>query len=249
MQIVAFISGKGGVGKTTLAANIAVALAQRKKRVLLIDLDPQNALRLHLGMDPDDIAGLVREGIAPTSVFDSPFDVKFIPFGRANEADLLEFELELKHKPRWVADALDTLGANSFDFVLLDTPPGSTVYLQQALLAAHRALAVVLADAASYASIPKIVALVGQYTAERSDFHDMHLLINQMPTTGKLGHQVRSALYADHAANMVPVAIHRDAQVAQALAFERPILQFEPGCKASLDIQYVADWLLDSVER
>ncbi|MEI7537803.1 MAG: AAA family ATPase, partial [Comamonadaceae bacterium] len=57
MQVIAFISGKGGVGKTTLAANVAIALAQEGKRVLLIDLDVQNALRLHLGMDPLDIAG------------------------------------------------------------------------------------------------------------------------------------------------------------------------------------------------
>ena len=249
MQVIAFISGKGGVGKTTLAANMAVALAQRKKRVLLIDLDPQNAQRLHLGMDPDEIAGLVREGISPASIFDSPFEVKFIPFGRVSEAELEDFETELKLHPHWVADGIDTLHAGSFDFVILDTPPGPTVYLQQALLAAHRALVIVLADAASYASLPKITSLVEQYTAGRADFSGMNLLINQMPTHGKLGHQVRSALYATHAEQMVPVAIHRDTQVSQALAFERPVLQYEPGCKASLDIQYVADWLLDSTEQ
>lgn len=249
MQIIAFISGKGGVGKTTLTANIAVALAQHKKRVLLIDLDPQNALRLHLGMDPDDIAGLVREGIAPGSLFDSPFDVKFIPFGRVCESDLLAFETELKRNPRWVADGVETLSADSFDFVLLDTPPGPTIYLQQALRAAHRALVVVLADAASYATIPKMTSLLRQYTDGRSDFAGMHFLINQMPTAGKLGHQVRTALFADHARTMVPVAIHKDNQVSQALAFERPVLKFEPSCKASLDIQYVANWLLDSVEQ
>lgn len=249
MQVIAFISGKGGVGKTTLTANIAVALAQHKKRVLLIDLDPQNALRLHLGMDPDDIAGLVREGIGPASIFDSPFDVKFIPFGRVNESDLLEFEAALQRNPRWVSDSIASLAAGSFDFVLLDTPPGPTAYLQQALKAAQRALIVVLADAASYASVPKMTSLVKQYTEECGDFSGAHLLINQMPNAGKLGHQVRSALFEDHAGNMVPVAVHKDALVSQALAFERPVLEFEPGCKASQDIQYVADWLLDSVER
>lgn len=249
MQIIAFISGKGGVGKSTLAANIAVALAHRKKRVLLIDLDPQNAQRLHLGMDPDEIAGLIREGISPASVFDSPFNVKFIPFGRASEAELEAFEVELKRHPHWVADGIDSLNANALDFVILDTPPGATVYLQQALLAAHRALGVVLADAASYASIPKITSLVEQYTAGRANFGGMNLLINQMPANSKLGHQVRSALYANYAQQLVPVAIHKDARVAQALAFERPVIEYEPGCKTSLDMQYVVDWLLDSLAQ
>ncbi|WP_158598101.1 cellulose biosynthesis protein BcsQ [Noviherbaspirillum saxi] len=246
MQIIALISGKGGVGKTSITVNLATALAQRRKRVLLIDLDPQNAQRLHLGMDPEEIAGLVREGISPESIFDSPFGVKFIPFGRVNESELEDFERELKHYPEWVVDGIATLDLNAFDYVILDTPPGPTVFLQQALTAAQRAMIVVLADAASYATIPKMTSLVEQYTAERSDFSGTHLLINQMPTQSRLGHQVRSALFASYAEKLVPVAIHKDPRVSQALAFERPVLEYEPGCKASLDIQYLADWVLDS---
>lgn len=249
MQIITFISGKGGVGKTTLAANIAVALAQRKKRVVSIDLDPQNAQRLHLGMDPNEIAGLIREGISPSSLFDSPFGIKFIPFGRVNEAELEDFEFELKQHPSWVLDGINSLALNDFDFVIIDTPPGPSVYLQQALQAAHKALVVVLADAASYATIPKIISLVKQYTADRQDFSGLSLLINQMPAQSKLGHQVRSALYENYADKLVPVAIHRDAHVSQALAFERPVLQYESACKASLDIQSVADWLIDSIRQ
>jgi cellulose synthase operon protein YhjQ len=249
MQVVAFISGKGGVGKTTLAANVAVALAQRKQRVVLIDLDPQNAQRLHLGMDPDEYAGLVREGIAPSSIFDSPFGTKFIPFGRVNETELEEFEANLKTHPNWVLDGVETLNNGSFDFVILDTPPGATTYLHQVLLAANRALVVILADAASFATIPKITSLVEQYTHEKSDFYGMHLLINQMPKQSKLAHQVRAALYANYAEQLVPIAIHKDPGVSQALAFERPVLQYEPGCSASTDIQDVADWLLASTEQ
>lgn len=248
MQIIAFISGKGGVGKTTMAANVAVALSQRKKKVLLIDLDPQNAQRFHLGMDPDEIAGLVREGIAPTSVFDSPYGVSFIPFGRVTEPELEEFERQLKSNPYWVSDGIRSLIKDAFDYVVLDTPPGPSVYLHQALVAANRALVVILADAASFATIAKISALVQEYTEERTDFFGMYLLINQMPINGKLGHQVRTALYANYSGQLVPASIHRDARVAQALAFERPVLQYEPGCKASLDIQYVTDWLLNSTD-
>lgn len=249
MQVIAFISGKGGVGKTTLAVNVAVALAQRKKRVVLIDLDPQNAQRLHLGMDPDEIAGLSREGIAPGSMFDSPFEVKFIPFGRVSEGELMDFESEMKKHPSWVSDGINSLKPDAFDFVLIDTPPGPSVYLKQAILAAHRAFIVVLADAASYASIPKIQSIVNEYTNGQPGFLGLNILINQMPTTGKLAHQVRTAIFADYGDHVVPVAVHKDARVAQALAFERPVLQYEPGCKASLDIQYVADWLLDSTEH
>lgn len=248
MQVIAFISGKGGVGKTTLAVNVAVALAQRKKRVVLIDLDPQNAQRLHLGMDPDEFSGLSREGISPQSMFDSPFDVKFIPFGRVSERELVGFESELKKHPHWVSDGVHSLSAEAFDFVIIDTPPGPSVYLRQVLMAAHRALVVVLADAASYASISKIESLIKDHTRDRSEFIGSNILINQMPTQGKLAHQVRTAIYADYGDQVVPVAIHKDTRVSQALAFERPVLQYEPGCKASLDIQYVADWLIDSVE-
>ncbi|QDL53094.1 cellulose biosynthesis protein BcsQ [Rhodoferax aquaticus] len=247
MQVIALISGKGGVGKTTLAANLAVALVERKKRVLLIDLDPQNAQRLHLGMDPDEIAGLVREGVGPDSIFDSPFGVRFIPFGRVTETELAEFESAIKLDPDWIANGIQSIGEDVFDYVILDTPPGPSVFLKQALTAAQRALVVILADAASYVTIPKIITLVEEFTQGREDFCGMHLLINQMPGQSQLGHQVRNALYTEYGSLIVPVAVHKDPRVSQALAFERPVLQFEPHCKASLDIQSVADWLLASM--
>jgi cellulose synthase operon protein YhjQ len=180
-------------------------------------------------------------------VFDSPFGVRFIPFGRVSETELAEFESALKNHPDWVANGIHSIGEDVFDYVILDTPPGPSVFLKQALTAAQRALVVILADAASYVTIPKISALVEQFTKDRTDFYGMHLLINQMPGQSQLGHQVRNALYTDYAKCIVPVAVHKDPRVSQALAFERPVLQYEPQCQASLDIQSVADWLLASM--
>jgi len=246
MKVIAVISGKGGVGKTTFTVNAALALAQRGKRVLVIDLDPQNALRLHLGMDPGDVAGFVREGIAPGTIFDSPFAVKFIPFGSVTSIELEEFEAALKAHPFWVHNCVQALDVRAFDFVILDTPPGPSVYLQQALHAAQSAIAVVLADAASFATVPQILSLVEQYTKQHTDFQGVNLVINQMSEQGQLGHRVRAAIHENYPALVVPVAIHRDPAVSEALACARPVLHYEPGCRASLDIQYVADWLLTS---
>jgi chromosome partitioning protein len=61
MTVIAVISPKGGVGKTTVAVNLASTLAAGGRAVRLVDLDPQNALRLHLGADPADPGGLVHQ--------------------------------------------------------------------------------------------------------------------------------------------------------------------------------------------
>jgi cellulose synthase operon protein YhjQ len=248
MKTVAFISGKGGVGKSTVTANLAVALAQRKKKVVVIDLDPQNSQRLHLGLDAEETAGLVREGITIASLFDSPFGVHFIPFGRASETELEEFRRELLENPFWVRDKLQNLLPCHFDYVLIDTPPGASAYLEQALNAAQRAIVVLLADAASLVTLPKITSLVEHYTRDREGFLGSSRLINQMPNESRLAHQVRDALYADASSELVPLAIHKDASVSQALAFERPVLEYLPGSMASLDFQYLADWFLGSLE-
>jgi len=201
-------------------------------------------MRLHLGMDPLDIAGMVREGICPTSIFRSPFGVSFIPFGIALKTELEEFEVVLKERPGWVFDQIFSLGRRAFDFVILDTPPGPSVFLQQALSAAHLALGVVLADAASFATIPRLVSLVHDYTRSRRDFYGLKLLVNQVSEQNQLGVQFRVALQADYEQYMVPIAVRSAAAVSEALAFEQPVLQYDRACSASQDIARLANWLI-----
>lgn len=249
MRIITFVSSKGGVGKTTLTAAMGATLAQRGKRVLLLDLDPQNALRHHLNMDPDDPGGMIRDGLIPSAVYDSPFGVRFMPFGNALDADLQQFCAQLEKDPQWVqAGIYQIIDETPCDYVLIDTPPGPGVFLEQALTACHLALGVVLADAASYAAVPALLPRIEEYAAKKRNFLGFYLLLNQLPHQAQLGHQVRAALIKRYPALMVPQAIHRDPSIPEALAYERPVVHYAPGCEASLDVQHLVDWLLTAAQ-
>lgn len=257
MHITAFVSATGGVGKTTVTANLAVALAQRRKKVLVVDLDPQNSQRLHLGLEAGQDAGLAREGIVLRAIFDSPFgaigsddqagSVHFIPFGRISGTELDEFRRDLTLRPRWLRNHLRALEPIGFDCVLIDTPQAPSVFLNQALTAANLAMIVLQPDAASYVALPKFEAMIRENASREQDFQGVFKLINQMPTNSRLSHHVRSAVYAHHGEDMVPLSIHHDTSVARALAYERPVLEFRPGAMASLDYQYLASWFVDTL--
>lgn len=61
--VVAVVSPKGGVGKTTVVANLATALLDGGRPVTVVDLDPQNALRLHLQMSLDESRGIAVQAL------------------------------------------------------------------------------------------------------------------------------------------------------------------------------------------
>jgi chromosome partitioning protein len=139
MSIIAIANQKGGVGKTTLTIHLAVYLARRGKRVLVIDADPQGNTTSWL-MDGDvSRAGLfqalVLDGRAETQVRHvDAFGVDLLPGNyRSGEAFLI---LSVTHKPfDYIAGALRPL-ATARDVVLIDMPPSRNAGFEETLFAA-----------------------------------------------------------------------------------------------------------------
>lgn len=248
MQVITLMSAKGGVGKTTLAANLAHGLHRRGYRTLAVDLDPQNALRLHLGMDAADTSGFIREGLSRNVLFTSPHGVYFAPFGDVQADDLTLFEAFLAENPEWLARSITALEPLGFDYVILDTSPGPNVFLNQALATTSTALMVVLADAASYATVPQAFELIERHAKPNPRYRESFVVINQQPVNGRLGHQVRSALANDREIPLAPVSVHRDSRVGMAMAYQQPVVQYAPSAMVSLDIEYLVDWLVDQTQ-
>lgn len=239
LTVVAVVSAKGGVGKTTLTANLAVALAQAGRSVVVVDLDPQNALRHHFkpasGSFPADVGVTHSEPDANACSMQSESGVVVLPYGEVDEEQRLRFEQVLGETPDWLEQQLLSLRLTENTVILLDTPPGPSIYLRQALSVANEAIVVSLADAASYTALPQIDRLISTYTAGRDAFAGTSYVVNQVDDSRQLSRQIAQIMYELLGPRMLGMVRH-DPAIGDALAYNRNVLEYEPLGRGSADI-------------
>lgn len=153
MPLVCVCSPKGGVGKTTVTANLAWALARAGSKVLAIDFDVQNALRLHFGVPLSDGRGYVAKAGESSdwsqSVLTAGGNIFVLPYGDATEAQRLDFEQRLANDSHFLQRGLGTLLNYPGLVIIADFPPGPNPALKAVSRIADLHLITLLADTAS----------------------------------------------------------------------------------------------------
>jgi chromosome partitioning protein len=140
MRSIAIINQKGGVGKTTTAVNLSVALAARDQRVCLIDLDPQAHASLHLGVAPaDDQPSIYQVLIGEASLANVRQLTKERTYLVPSHIDLAAVDVELAGQVGREVVLRDRLAHDeqSWDYLLVDCPPSLGVLTLNALTAVH----------------------------------------------------------------------------------------------------------------
>ena len=168
---VVIASQKGGVGKTTVALNLAVALAERGRRTLLVDLDPQGAVGLSLAKGDAELPGLAEllsgVGGPKDAVVRTRLErLSLLPRGRLDATDVDSFEAEVS-KNGALAGVLDAVQADA-DVVLMDTPSGLGRVTSAALAASNYALLAFQTESLALRSIGQALKVVEHVQATRN---------------------------------------------------------------------------------
>jgi chromosome partitioning protein len=164
---IAVAAHKGGAGKSTVAVNLAGALAENGARVLVIDVDPQGAIAPTLGTAGDKPT-LYEVLTGQASVHDA---VRSSPHPRIDvlpaDLDLAGAEIELARSPDWQQSLRQALRPlRNYDVALLDTPPGLGVLPYIALTAAGHALVVCWPDYRTLRTLPTVLQSIQQARAK-----------------------------------------------------------------------------------
>jgi len=168
VRTIALINQKGGVGKTTTAVNLGAALAGRGKRVLLVDIDPQANLSLHLNMDVQGDSRTIYDFLVGQSVFEdvvhelSAPNMTIVP----SSIDLCSAELELVNTVG--RELLLRDGLNGYldgletppDYVLIDCPPSLGLLSLNALTACQEVFVPIQAEFFALQGMGKLMEVV-----------------------------------------------------------------------------------------
>jgi cellulose synthase operon protein YhjQ len=252
MTLICFASPKGGVGKTTLAANVANELARGGQHVIALDLDPQNALRLHFGIPLQDATGfthlLTRRPDWRSCLHETPAGISVLPYGSSEFGDTVALNAAAAQTPALLQRPVEDILASRNICLVVDTPPGPSSLLAALLPRTDLLVTVLLVDATSVSLIPTIER-DGGYDAGQANGSGpaMGFILNQFDPRTRLGGVIADAA-TRHLGKRLLGMVYRDENVAEAIAAQKVLADYAPASKANQDIAAISRAILSRLQ-
>jgi chromosome partitioning protein len=256
--VVAVANQKGGVAKTTTTHALGAAMAERGRRVLLVDLDPQASLTWATGVDPDALEVSVHDVVlkrakatdaivelpAPRSVRDDRLGlVHLLP----STIDLAGAELHLLTKTgrEYVLRKALSKVADRYDRILIDCPPSLGILTINGLTAADEVVIPLQCESLSQRGVGQLLETI----EDVRDYTNDELVVRGAVATmfdgrTKLARQVVEQVRSEYRIKVLEPYVPKSVKVAEAPAKGRSILTHAPSSRAAHAYRELANQLL-----
>ena len=259
VRTIAVLNQKGGVGKTTTVANLAAALSLKGFQTLVIDLDPQAHLTIHLGADRDpDAAGIYDVLTGTSDIASAVLAVRENLWVLGASINLVGAESELVNevgREIILRHAIEATGQR-YDYILIDCPPSLGLLTLNALAAVNEVLIPVQPHFLALQGFSRLLQTISLVQSRINPALQVAAIIMCMfdsrtslssevrDDIEKFLHNARNSDTPWSQASIIPVYIRRNIKLAEAPSYGKTIFEYEPTCNGAIDYMAMADWLL-----
>lgn len=251
---IAILNQKGGVGKTTTAINLAAYLAKEKKRVLIVDADPQGNATSGLGVSSAklkyNLADLLEKGEAKTKgtiVKTKVSGLDILPCDsrlasaevELAGADAREFALKRALEP-----------VSGYDYILIDCPPSLGLLTINALVASDLVLIPVQAEYYALEGLSQLLQVMQRVKGGlNAELELLGVVMTMFDKRTSLAQQVYNEVKRHFPDKLFDVVIPRNIRLAEAPSFGKPISEHDKWSKGARAYKKLAKEIINSCEQ
>lgn len=244
MKIVSVSGLSGGMGATTLTAELASTLVSHGREVIALDFSPRNTLRLRYGMAWRDGRGLIPQLLNGQPWNEAAYrcenGVIYLPFGQCQEEEIEVCLEPLRQEAGWLTTRLAQISESEESLILIDCSYADHELISQAKSASDLCIIVMDTDPLSYASLAASRLLKSVPSETPKTFY----VLNRFDPQLEFDRDIANVLKVELANHWCPVKIHRDESIREALACKLSVDAYAPHSQATGDFSALATWLL-----